>query len=356
MRTSRVAGLMPFVLMLSALLWAVEAPTYTSPKSDYPTPYEQAASVSGPAPKTVRPAGLGDFEPELKVYAEYYYRVDDAGDDENGFCLDKLYVGGKYVVDEDLLFRGCIGANQDGVFLKHAYVDWRPGITGENRLVFGVHGDPYLSTTQDIWGLRYVRRVLIDDVGIWSTGQFGLEYQRRFGRSYISARVTNGEGYRNSEDDKYKALQATVSLRPSEMAPELARGLGLDLVGIWNADDAGGVKDNEEIYAALASWRLDNVQIGCEYVRRQDGGGGEGFSTFLVADLGQEQKVKFFVRFDEFDPDKAILGNEHRLQMIGFEFRMYEGVRLALSFQREDNDTLGGGIVDKIALSTELKW
>jgi hypothetical protein len=168
--------------------------------------------------------------------------------------------------------------------------------------------------------------------------------------------VTNGEGYATPEDDKYKSYQAVVSLRPSDMAPEMARGLGLDITGIWKAEDVGGTRDNEALYAVLGSYKLDNVQVGGEYLLRKNGGGGEGFSAFLVAGLGRDENIKFFVRYDEFDPDEAILGNEHRLQLIGLSFQIYERVRLAVSYQREDNDVLGGGEVEKIVLSTEWKW
>ena len=288
------------------------------------------------------------LQPYFKVRFGYYF---DSEDRSNAFYLEKLYLGATIKVSEEVTFCGRAQFSQDGVYAKRACLRWQP-LEGGGHVTLGIHADAYIEYAEEAWGLRFVRRILPDDVSAWPETDLGVSYTYTAGECSYSLRVVNGEGYKHTEDDKYKGCELAVHLRPSPLAPEWLLPFGIDMMAYVTRQATADGSDPDETYCALLSWKNERLRLGCEYVLRRTTGIGRGWSVYGVAAVGERLEV--FARFDTYEPDESVPANEHRLIMGGIATTRKEGLRFALSWQHDDNDA--AGLTRRLVFSVEMTW
>lgn len=316
-------------------------------------PPEESSAFEPPLPPLPAPAPPANgidkrFDLEFKSYLRYYYRTDPAGSGDNAFEIDKVYLGGRYRIDDDFSFRARAQFETGGVWIKYAYLDWNPQNL-PHQVLLGLHKSPYYAVSDNVWNHRPVRKVLPDDVSASQTTDLGIQYLVRFGNSFAAARVTNGEGYKNSEDDHYKAYELVLSYHSHGYGLKKPLGFGIDLMGAYNRQ-AGPTRDYT--YSGLMSYCTEKFRLGGEYTFIDRGYHGYGWSAYGAFSLGK--RVELFGRFDTFDPDETTPADEHELILGGLCFKVYEGFNTSVSYQREDNSA--AGIDERIVLSFCLAW
>lgn len=308
------------------------------------------AGLIGPSTRlSAGEASSARFAPEFKSYMSYNLGADIDGDRVNTFYVDKVYLGGRFHVDDGLSFRARLEFAQGAALIKYAYMDLCPA-GGLNQLVFGIHPDPYYCALDAVWRLRFVRRFMSDDRKASPNTDMGVMFVRKFRSSCAALRLTNGEGHKTPEDDVYKAWQVALSLRPG-VEPE--RGFGFDVTAIVNGEDVGGAREERNACGALLSYGAERWRVGLECVATGRGYRGGGWSAYIVGGTGG--RWEGFLRFDSFDPDTGAPADVQRLSMAGVCAKARDGLRTAFSWQRAADEAKGGAD-ERLVLSMELKW
>lgn len=190
--------------------------------------------------------------------------------------------------------------------LRLAYAEVQADVLEGTSVSFGMHDTPWLSFEQSIDRYR-VQGPMFAEREDLIPGQtdLGLSVTSSFGPADVQVGVYNGEGSGRAELDKYKSLQARVTVRPIGDATSLAHGLrvsGFYSHG-WYARDrprnvAIAMVSYEHQYAVVTAQYLsssDNPFVADTLTRR-------GLSLFAEAREG-ETGWAGFGRVDHYDPN-----------------------------------------------------
>ena len=146
------------------------------------------------------------------TYFDYTYDLTEDWEYGDGFGLERVYFTYKQVLSEDIsyTFQTDIDskASPFNVYLKNAKIDWKlPGALF-GKLTLGLQGMNIFNVTEKTWGFRFLQKSAMDKHGFSSSADMGIGYSGKFNNLNYSFMYTNGSGYKNPEDDKYKKISA----------------------------------------------------------------------------------------------------------------------------------------------------
>lgn len=188
--------------------------------------------------------------------------------------------------------------------LRLAYASLEFDVTKQATLLFGMHDTPWLSFEQSIDRYR-VQGPMFSERERLIPGQtdLGASIKATAGRAEVHAGVYNGEGSGRAELDKYKSVQARVTVRPLGDATPL-RLSGFYSHG-WYARERP-----RNVAIVMASYEERHVVATAQYLSSTD--------NPFVADNLERRGTSFFgevrqgvtgwaglARIDLYDPNKA---------------------------------------------------
>lgn len=201
--------------------------------------------------------------------------------------------------------------------IKYAFVQYDNLLPG-SAVRFGAHATPWIDFEQTIMRYRVQGTVLSERTGVIpGSADFGASYQMSFPSNYgeFHAGVFNGEGVSTTDPNKYKSVQARVTVRP---LPERGWANGFRVSGFltrgWYADDRP-----RHVGIVMGSFEHPNVVVTLQGVMATDSPSAtlprdierSGTSTFVEVREGIEGWAAL-ARVDFFDPDESIGDNAHR--------------------------------------------
>lgn len=187
--------------------------------------------------------------------------------------------------------------------LRLAYAALEFDVTDRTSLQFGMHDTPWLSFEQSINRYRAQGPMFVERQGL-IPGQtdLGVSLNVTARRAEVHAGVYNGEGSGRAELDKYKSVQARVTVRPFDS--NAIRLSGFYSHG-WYARDRP-----RNVAIAMASYEQPHVVATAQYLSSTD-------NPFVTDDL-ERRGLSFFGevregltgwagigRIDLFDPNTA---------------------------------------------------
>ena len=231
------------------------------------------------------------------LYDLSYYRRSDprcSSNDYNAFDLTRAELGvegiatpglaGRLLIEADRL--SAIEADTDGdgqsestsspdygrleLIFKNVFIDWRPYEFFSVRA--GMIPSVYFPAAENAWTMRYVEKVAAHRFGYFDNeADLGLGIYGDFPRRFASyeLQVTNGEGYKKEEKNRYKAGSGRITLNGNMLYRSLGP-LSLTVAGRYAkmSDRPGPGHDRRTSLVALLAWRGESLFAGLSAVGR----------------------------------------------------------------------------------------
>jgi hypothetical protein len=288
------------------------------------------AAQTPPAPAPAPP----DY-PIIRVGVLSYVQYDAElknRDDYNNFDVTRAYLNINGQLAQNVRFRltpDVRRATTDAALagslvlrIKYAFVQF-DNLTPRSWVRFGVHQTPWLDFEESVNRYRVQGTMFSErEALIPGSGDFGLGYFTPLPNNYgeIQAGVYNGEGYTQPEVNKYKSVQARVTIRPLP-----GRGLanGFRLSGFYNAGWYASDRPRR-LGIVMGSYEHPHVVATAQYLAATENPSlvaardidRKGSSAFLEVRQGV-QGWAALGRVDFFDPDDALTRNSQRRIIAG---------------------------------------
>lgn len=169
------------------------------------------------------------------MFSDYYYNAErdtfttlknvayDGAKGQNGFQFRRINFTYDYNISKKFSTRFRLEAAQNetftngkvGVFVKDAYLEWKNIFKGSD-LIVGIQPTIAYTTTEQIWGRRYIERTIMDLRNIVDSRDFGISLNGSFDeQSKITYGVMLGNNSGTTvENDKYKRVYAHLGFNP----------------------------------------------------------------------------------------------------------------------------------------------
>lgn len=332
---------------------------------------------------------------ENRAFIRYWYQVQDPavqgdGEDEphaNSFELWRYYFGMKAQVTPWLKARFTTDVGSDsaqtsaeaddghthktpgdpryGVYVRYA---WLQAELADNLyLRAGVLDNPYHSSTDKMWGYRYVFKNIGDEEKLWNSADAGayLRYNLPSDFGYVVLGAVNGAGYKKYKDnDNAKNVLLQTWLHPLKSMG----GFGERLVIGGHVDYTLGSGDDEDtrlVYTGLAGYKSDIVTVIYQMVGQElELAGTDG----SVSGLGHGAYVRFDTpwklgalgRFIVWDADTSSDADRSKQQILaGLSYTPVPLLSIATSGLYTSWSEIEGDPMEEditLMVSTEMKF
>ncbi len=313
--------------VLVALAWAA---TLLPPA--VPRAFAQAAPQAAPAPVTA--AAPAPEYPIIRVgvvsFIQYLAELENR-DGYNAFDVTRTYLNINAQVSPSVRFRFTpdIRRVTDGslagsltVRTKYAFVQF-DDITPRGWVRFGLHQTPWLDFEEGINRYRVQGSMFAEREGVIpGSADFGAGYMTPLPGNYgeIQAGVYNGEGFSQPEANRYKSVQARLTVRP---LPKAALLNGLRVSGFYSAGWYAADRPRR-LGIVMASFEHRHLVATAQHVEATEnpttGATRDieraGTSAFLEVRQGASGWAGL-VRVDAFDPNDAVGGNSQTRVIAG---------------------------------------
>jgi hypothetical protein len=225
-----------------------------------------------------------------RIFADFTYieqKSNDVKTDASGVGTDvkRGYVILNHVFDDHWSgnittdFNYTSATNYAQVFIKKAYVQGKVSDAFIGRL--GSADLPWLPYAEDLYGYRYIEKMIIDRLSFGTSADWGLHALGKGGGDKgemfnYAVSVINGNGYRNPTRSKTVDVEARIGFVP-------ITGLTLSLGGYSGKRG----QEKESVSTANTATRFDAMvtfvntawRVGAEYFYAKDWGAGPGLAT-----------------------------------------------------------------------------
>jgi len=259
--------------------------------------------------------------------------------------------------------------------LKYCYMELKDdrnyGIFSNPRILVGQVFTPWLDFEEKINIYRVSGSHFVDKDTLMTSADFGLvssmliggkiddEYQKRVSSSYpgkygsIAFGIFNGGGYSALENNKNKAFQWRVTLRP---LPNNLPGLQLSYAGVigkgntdlnpdWNLHS--GILTYESYYFTLTGQYVNSIG---NYKGNFADSNGESYESNGYSAFGDiklfKKKISLFGRFDYRETDRQNMIYKSRQEAVGIAYHIYGKNKVVLDFSHNTYNDSSFGVVE----------
>jgi hypothetical protein len=279
------------------------------------------------------PAAEPDY-PIIRIGVLSYVQYDAElknRDDFNAFDLTRGYININGQLSKNVRFRltpdvrRVTDSSLAGTLVlrvKYAFLEIDNVKAPRSWVRFGAHQTPWLDFEESIDRYRVQGTMFSEREGlIPGSSDFGVGYFTPLGRYVdVQAGVYNGEGYAQTDTNKYKSAQGRVTLRPLA-----GRGIanGLRLSGFYNAGWYAADRPRR-LGIVMGSFEHTNLVATLQYLKATDNPNPvaprdidrTGSSGFVELRQGMNGWAGL-ARVDLLDPDEALGNNSQRRVIAG---------------------------------------
>jgi len=299
-----------------------------------------------------------------EAYVGYSYDFDNekAGmHGSNKFSLNRGYINIKTELTPWLRARITpdISRKSDGDYalrLKYYYMDFHNFLAAYPSLSvkLGQFEGAWLDHEEHLWTYRVQGTMMIEREHFMNSANLGINFQGDLPAGYgeWQALVCNGEGYHADEANKYKSVQARVTLHPVP-GNEWTKGLELTAFTFFGKKDQ---QTTRNMYDFLLGYEYkNNFFIGAEYllthgsdhyVLGHDGKNnlnGRGLSVLGWVRMPFHEPLRLMARWDHFDHDVDSPNNTVNRYIYGISYDIGKYVTVLLDGERTVAKAYRGG-------------
>jgi len=242
-----------------------------------------------------------EFTPSSKisttVFANYHSTLIGDSITENAFEMARVYIG--YKSDFEKHWSGevklDIGSQNESeysnflryAFFKNAYLKYH---TEKFSACFGLINLYQHKTQEKFWGYRYIYKSFQDKHKISNSADIGASFSYKPNKVFsVDFAITNGEGYKKIQSDKYFKEAVGITLNPVK---QLTYRIYADYI---YREEASVVSVSN-----FLGFKLDKFRVGGEHSIQFNNGGEDrdlwGISAYSTYELSE--KLEIFGRFD----------------------------------------------------------
>lgn len=266
---------------------------------------------------------FGQGKIRSKVFFEYSYNND--AKPTNKFEINRAYFTYQNKLSEVISYKIATDVsrvnngkeNRLEVHLKNALLKWE---TGYGDLVFGLQGMNMFNVEEHNWGYRFVEKAPMDLYKYSSSADLGIGYYNTFNKKInFSALITNGTGFKKSENDDYKKYSVQLMYGDSKIEKDGNYNIGTSF-SIEPFDYVVVTDTTTEIttvFGGFVVYQIKSLRFGAEYDLTNNGGSSvSGSIISAFANLSINKQVEIFGRYDFFDPNTDKI-DDGRLYFVG---------------------------------------
>lgn len=304
-----------------------------------------------------------DVEPKVDLsglfFGSYSVDVSEGADLANEFDLDRAYFTAKSKLGDRLSTRLTLDVGREKeqdleltdpadptqtvevtvpenerirVFVKYAYLEWKPSALDGVKLRFGMAGTMFPGLYDKLWGQRFASKSFTDQFKLLSTSDLGIHASGKHVDGIIDwhLAVVNGEGYTRAEVDASKTVQARFTVDPlgpnEDMRLPITGTVSYEVDPNGNATDmvAGGALGLQHTYVTL--W-------GEGLIHSEGPVSGTGISATAMPVIPDILNV--YGRIDLFDPDSSTDGDDVTRLVTGVSRSFTDSIKAAIQFENE---------------------
>jgi hypothetical protein len=265
-------------------------------------------------------------------------------------------------VTTDFNYTGATGETQ--VFIKKAYL--QATVSDAFIARAGSAGLPWVPLVEDLYGYRYVEKVLIDRTNFGTSADWGLHALGKFGDGMFNyaAAVVNGRGFRNPTRSNSVDFEARIGVMPIEgltAAVGIYRGKrGLDSALL----SAPATRTANRTDVVVGYVKPDMFRVGAEFFSAKN------WNTVLVSTTNPAStpedksdgysawgsfnftpEFAAFARYDEVKPSKDLASwLKDKYFNIGVSYKPRKNVDIALAYKNEKVE--GDGVLGHVSSFT----
>lgn len=196
------------------------------------------------------------------------------------------------------------------VYLKNALLRWQ-----HRRFVFtiGLQGMNLFRVQEKNWGYRFIEKSAMDRKKFSSSADLGIGLQSRLGQKLLlDFQITNGNGYKKPESDRYKKYAFLLLYGTSRL--DKKAGFNLGVIGSYEPYQQSGlhVRKLIGVFGGFAN-RL--LRLGLELNRMNAQIDQTIFSLYSALNLSSGTAL--WARFDYYQTDQT----QERYALVGFLYR-----------------------------------
>jgi hypothetical protein len=368
-----------------AFLAAPAQPLSPQPAATQPATPQAAAQQPAAAPPSAPSSGPVVYKglDGLSVGALWYISYQYFPDDGNQFTIKRGYIDIKKKVlswgKNSFEARVTPDVTQDStgdlkLRLKYIYGKWNVGANWEPYVEFGLAHMPWLDFEEHVNLYRMQDTMFLERNGLFNSADEGVTFGGFFGPKIkipdaypgkygsFAVGVYNGAGYHGIEKNKNKAIEGRFSLRPF---PNQLPGLQLSYFGISGKGNAD-TSPTYNVNLGFLSYQFDLGTLTAQYFEGKGNGGGsavnpdgfsraaKGYSFFGEFRFPPSKRARAIARYDWFDPNKNLSGNELKTWVFGLAWDMGHSNIILADYQKVK--TPGKSDVDRYQLTLQVNY
>jgi len=341
--------------------------------------------------------------PKVKLgtlfYGEYFYDLDNQTNSSladnkalgarNKFTLNRGYINLRAEVTPEIKVRvtpditriNDANSKNNGDWtmrLKFGYLDFHNFLDAYPSLEvkMGQFETAWLDYEEGLWKYRVLDTMLIEKEGFMNSADLGVGVKGKIPGNYGDWQVDaiNGEGYHADENNKYKTLQARLTLTP---LPGSDYTKGLHLTGFYSTGKEDRFHARDRYIAFLGYTYLDDLFVGAEYdwtrgkdkflsaekTNKPSATGlndieGAGYSLLAWARMPFWKPVRILGRFDQFNHNEDASDTTVNRFIYGVSYDIGKNVMFVVDNERTQTDNVlrGKKYFDENLLKADVQW
>jgi hypothetical protein len=226
-----------------------------------------------------------------------------------------------------------MGYKEDGknyLFLKNALVKWE---FGNGNLIIGLQGMNVFNISEKTWGHRFIEKTPIDLNKLASSADMGIGYAGNFNKLNYSVLITNGGGYKESEEDKYKKVSIQLFYGEKKLVKNDGHNFGLSCT-FEGYDVDSNTSDSKSLISVFGGFAGNGLRVGGEFDLFTDGG--TDVDSQIISTYGNYEvsdDLQTFLRIDKFDPDIEEDNDDEIYMIIGLIYHPVKGLTIAPNYK-----------------------
>ncbi len=339
---------------------------------------------------------------EASIYGTYFLALQngkDAGTKYRTFSINRGYVAiNKSInsfISSDVVYDtrskadGEMDINLEFIFATFHLKDF--GVITKPNIRVGVLHPVWFDFEESINKYRMQGTMVMDRAGIFGGSDYGLcflgsfggeldedykkqvngKYPGKYGGFHIG--LFNGGGQHAKDNNTNKVFQSRITLRP---LPDTLPGLRVSTLGIF------GQGNVEDVISEAPKWDAMNLMLTYEtryitFSGQTFKGKGNRTGTWVNSNLeawensgdsaclelksnwAVDEKMKnlrFFGRFDHFDPDTDSVDNEYDLYIFGAGYDFGNGNVLVLDYEKLNNVNINLADSNQLKLTMQINY
>ena len=271
----------------------------------------------------------------------FFHYSRPSGDDANSsFGFKRVYLTATKKVSENITYKFQADvdykSSPQNMYIKNAKVDWK---INQGKIVIGMQGMNMFKIQENTWGKRYIQKMSMDQFKYSSSADIGIGLYKSINKFGFSALITNGNGYKKSENDDHKKL----SFQAVYGEQKLNKNDGFNLGGSFSTEpydlDTLTVK-NRSVMGVFAGYAKNNIRGGLEWNQKEDAG--ENITSQILSTYGNYQvktNLGIFFRYDMFPPHKKESSDDKNHLIAGFEYSPGKGLIIAPNYRKSGDES-----------------